>query len=655
MRKTILLLFVMLLNVSLLLQGCSVAGNLPGAETDGSTLLTDPVTTNSTVETLPHHSGSSENTEPSKLPPETDVQIETEPSTQTPIATEQTDPPADPGHQGLDDPMLRWKNAGARDYLLDEPVNMVSFAEMDYLRPDMDRLYSDFDALIEQAAASTDTDALLDAYYAVYDQYINYYTMDTLANIHHSLDTTNAYYNEEYDFCEAESPTVEEKLESLYKTFANGPARNSLEQSYFGEGFFDTYDDYEVYTNETYLSLAQEEENVLAEYRALIAEPTIEYEGEEQSFWELLNTENYSQYIDVLRAYYDKYNPLVGEKYLQLVRIRKQMAEALGYDSYAEFCYDYTYGRDYTPEQGRAFIDDIETYIVPVQTAADSNYSLAMLQHKNNISEDKVKSMVKNAAENIGGYVADAYHFMEAYDLFDITQADEKTDSSFMTYIYNYESPFVFVNSEGTSRDYTTFAHEFGHFTDAYYTYRAEEDLETAETFSQAMEFLALTYTDKLTNKEKQDFIRLQMVDLVQTFTSQAAFARFEDQVYELPDDELTVDRVNEIFLQCCKDYGLYSYGFDFYFSQYWIDVTHFFEVPYYVISYCVSAETALQVYQEEDETPGAGVDAFFRLLDREGGAGVQQVMKDAELNNPFRSDSLSETADFFMEKLGLN
>ena len=65
-------------------------------------------------------------------------------------------------------------------------------------------------------------------------------------------------------------------------------------------------------------------------------------------------------------------------------------------------------------------------------------------------------------------------------------------------------------------------------------------------------------------------------------------------------------------------------------------------------------AETALQVYQLEAETAGAGVDAYFRLLDRDYNAGIQQVMKDAGLENPFRDDVLEETAAFFRRELGL-
>ena len=80
----------------------------------------------------------------------------------------------------------------------------------------------------------------------------------------------------------------------------------------------------------------------------------------------------------------------------------------------------------------------------------------------------------------------------------------------------------------------------------------------------------------------------------------------------------------------------------------------HFFEVPYYIISYCVSAETSLQVYRLEEAEKGAGVAAYFRLLNRDYEAGIQQVMEDAELENPFREEVLEQTAAFFKEKLGL-
>ena len=115
------------------------------------------------------------------------------------------------------------------------------------------------------------------------------------------------------------------------------------------------------------------------------------------------------------------------------------------------------------------------------------------------------------------------------------------------------------------------------------------------------------------------------------------------------------MDRINELYLQVNREFGLAEPGFDFYYSQSWIDVMHFFEAPYYVISYCVSADTSLQVYRLEAAKTGDGVDAYFRLLDRTYGAGVQQVMKDAGLENPFDEDSMKKTASFFRDQLKIH
>ncbi|MBQ5468256.1 MAG: hypothetical protein IIT62_05060, partial [Oscillospiraceae bacterium] len=205
-------ILALILAISLLtgLSACTMQGTVPKTETTQYPTTTAP-------------------TDPTGTVPATD-----EPD---PIPTE-TDSPAD------DEALIRWQNGGFRDYRDDVPVDMVAFAEMEYVRPDTEALYAAFDALIEDAGDSDDFEALLTDYYALYDRYLSFYSMDTLANLRHSLDTTDSYFSEEYDWCEAESPNVEEKLETLYKALAAGPARTDLETAYFGEGFFETYDDY---------------------------------------------------------------------------------------------------------------------------------------------------------------------------------------------------------------------------------------------------------------------------------------------------------------------------------------------------------------------------------------------------------------------------
>ena len=581
--------------------------------------------------------------------PETTVQPTDVPETTPP--TEATEPPIDPNDEAL----IRWQNGGQKDYLPDEQVAMVPFSKMEYVRPDVETLYADFESLTARAKDSTEDDAkaLLNDFYDLSTRYISFYSMNSLANVLYSLDTTESYYQDEYNYCEGEKPNLEEKLEALLKAFAACPCRKKLEELYFEDGFFDKYDDYEVYTNPEYLRLSKEEAEILTEYRDLTSNIQVTYQDQTKSLDEWLQSKDYAVYMGALRAYYEQYNASVGDVYVRLVKVRQQLAKALDYDSYAEYSYDKSYSRDYSPEEGTAFLEGIRTYLLPVMESAESNRQLSKLDY-GKASETSMQEMLRSAAQNIGGTVWDAYRFMQAYELFDIKKSSKKLDASFQTYLFDYEAPFVFVNAQGNGRDYTTFSHEFGHFTDSYYNYGANEDLETAETFSQAMEFLAVTYTDTLTAKQKENLVKLKLKDLLETFVYQAAYADFETRVYAMDPEDLSLDAVNDTFRQCCMDYGIYSPGFDFYYSQSWIDVLHFFEVPYYIISYCVSAETALQVYSLEAETSGEGVAAYMRLLDRDYGAGVQQVMEDAGLESPFREGVLEQTADFIREKLQL-
>lgn len=636
-------LTAVLLVLTLCLSGCLPFSLLPVIPTVPETESAAPPVP--TVPPVPTQS-----TQPTDPVPTETEPTQTAPLPETTEPTETTEPNTDPEDEAL----IRWQNYGQKDYLPDGPVQMVPFSQMEYIHPDTETLYADFDELTARAKTSSDTDDLLESFYALYTRYVSFYSMDALANVKYSLDTTDTVMKQEFDFCEAEMPNLEEKLEALNKAFAASPARKDLEKKYFGEGYFLKFDDYEVYTNPEYLRLSQEEAALKAEYRDLTSELLVSYDDETKTLDEWLEADSYSVYIGALKAYYEQYNSRIGDVYVRLVKVRQQLAKALEYDSYAAYSYDMEYERDYTPEQGKQFLSEIREYLLPVMEMAQNNRALSRLS-VGSATESQMKQMLRSAAENLGGTVWDAYRFMETYELYDISKSSKKIDASFQTYLQDYEAPFLLVNAKGSGTDYSTFAHEFGHYVDSYYNYGANEDIETAETFSQAMEFLALSYNDTLSEKQRSDLLQYGLYDMLETFVYQGAYADFEERVYALPENEITIEKINDIYRQVCKDYNVYEDGFDFYYSQSWIDVLHFFEVPYYIISYCVSAETALQVYQLEAAHNGDGVDAYFRLLDRDYEAGIRQVMQDALMEDPFGEDVLKTTADLFIDKLRLN
>lgn len=549
----------------------------------------------------------------------------------------------------------RWYDYGTRDYHGHVAIDVCDYSQMEYKRPDVDAMCKDFDALAEQAADTRDTQALLEGYYRLYDALTDFYTMQALADLRYCLNQNDEYYSAEYEYCCSAEPDVQQSLEALYKAFAAGRCRRALELEYFGDGFFDWYDDYEYYTNETVLALSRQEAELLVRYRSALEAPTVTVDGEECPYNELLQSGDWDMYYRVQQAYYEKYNPILGEIYVELVRVRKQIAAALGYERYDEYAYAADYSRTYTPQEADEFLAGIRSELAPVSEALAAQGEPMLSMVYIDPSEKNVRAIVSSAAKEMGGTIWEAYRFMDAYGLSDLTRAEEKTDISFVTYLYNWEAPFLTVDATGYEDDITSFAHEFGHFTDAYYNYNADEDLETSETYSQAMEYLALCRSDKLSDRQRDYLLRLKLEDTLNTFIEQAAYADFESRVYALPENELTVERINELYRELTGDYGFCDPDIeDPYYALGWIDVLHFFEMPFYVISYCISADTSLQVYEREVQKSGSGLDAYQRLLDRYYGVGVQQVMEDAGLEDPFAAGRLSKDADFLRKQLGL-
>ena len=627
-KRLTALSLALLLTMCFLLSGCRHI--LPEVQTD---------TSSTEVETLHSEPRQTEATTPAGTTVSTSSV-----STEVPAVTEST--PAE------DEYLIRWQNGGQMDFLPDKPIELVRFSEMPYVHPDTEALFSDFDALAEQALESTKANSLLDSYYDLYRRYISFYSMESLANVRYALDTSDDWYRDEFNFCQELAPNLEEKLEALYKAFAASPSRRKLEQRYFGRGFFSTYDDYAIYTNEEVLRLSQQEAALLTQYRELTASVEVTYRNETKPLNEWLQTDSYTVYYGVINAYLKQYHEQIGSLFIELVKVRQQLAKVLEYEDYTSYSYDFLYQRDYTPEDGSVFLEGIRTQIVPLVKEIYRKHPEFYDLTYPDADAQAVMQMVQSAAEKLGGTIWDAFRFMTAYELCDIAPSTKKLDASFETYFYDYEAPFVFVNASGSGEDYQTFSHEFGHFAEAYYNYGAESDYETAETFSQAMEFLTLLYTETLSKRERSSLLKLSLLDILDTFAGQGAYADFEAQVYALDPEELTLEAIDDIYLKCNQDYGVYMPNYETYYKQGWINVLHFFEVPNYVISYCVSAQTSLQICAMELEHARGGADAYFRMLDRPYGAGLQQILEEAELDSPFDEAALKKSAAFIKKCL---
>lgn len=524
-------------------------------------------------------------------------------------------------------------------------VEPVSFSEMEYERPDAQALCSKLEDVAALVADSNSLNTVLEAFEDAYFDYVWFATMNQLSYIRYTLNLNDSFYEQENAWCEEQAPLVEQAMEKCYIAMGKSELRDLLEATYFGEGFFSYYDEHQVYSNDRVVELMQRESELQNDYMAMQSDMTITWLGRECLVDELLADDlDYDTLVAVYRAYYEKYAPLAAEYFAELIKVRKEIALALNYDSYADFAYEFTYQRDYTPEQVANYTSSIASELSPLYLmAAYSSYSEPM-------DGKELESKLTALARSFGGEIATAYGYMTDYELCDFSVSTSKMPGSYMTYLSAYEMPFLYVSPTGDLNDLLTATHEFGHFVDGFVNCNTNTSIDCAEIFSQGLEYLALDRAE-LTEAQRSSLTTSKLGEAVLVFLSQACYAEFEQLAYELPDSQLNAEGLNELFLTCCSKFGMAAFVDADILAPSWIDVQHFFIAPFYVISYCISNDAALQIYQEELRS-GDGLELYYTLLHSAPYSTILALLDSADMTSPFDPGRMEELAEFFKDTI---
>ena len=505
--------------------------------------------------------------------------------------------------------------------LISTITGVQDFSGMQYTRPDMAAMQADADALCAQATTETDLDALLEELYAFYNLYDSFSTAYSLALIHYYQDLTDSYWEAEYTFCMEHAAEADAALDKLYRALAKSPLRSTLEtEEYFGANYFDYYDGESMY-DETLLELMEQESQTLSRYYAVSAESA-----------------GLDPYSD---AYLSEFYPELADILLDLVQVRQQIAIHCGFASYTEFAYDFYYYRDYTPQQATAYLADIRAQLVPLYT--DLLESDFWDNSVSAVSQEEIFSYLSTMATSMGGLVEDAFRTMKKGHLYDISYGENKYNVSFEVYLPSYYVPFVFVNPMGNAFDQLTFAHEFGHFCCDYVSYGSVAGVDVAEIFSQGMEYLSLCYADG-----GDELTKLKLADCLCLYVEQAALASFEQQLYDLYDTTLTAQHMENLYAEICNAYGISGENWD---SRSYVTIGHYFTNPMYLISYVVSNDAALQLYQLELEQRGKGLACLESNLGTTYGQFLA-FLDSTGLQSPFDYRRLTQVKELLQQTL---
>lgn len=492
----------------------------------------------------------------------------------------------------------------------------ASFSDMEYARPDPDAVFRQISTTSSLAQTETNVDRLMDEIYTCYELYYDFYTNYMLSNIYYCTDMTDIYWEGEYAYCLEQSAGVDAAMDGLLYDLADSPLRQQLEQdAFFGEGFFSAYEGDSIW-DETFTALMDQESALLSRYYDLSAQSVAE--------------QSYSD------AYFQKWGTQLETLFVELVALRQQIAEYAGYEDYVSFAYDFYYYRDYTPQQASDFLSQIQATLPELYISLPDDVWEAGYSH---CSQQQSLQYVAQFSEKMGGTVFDAFQLMQNSGLYNNTISSKKYNASFEVYLPSYFTPYVFLNPQGTAGDKLTFAHEFGHFCSDYAASGSIAGIDVAEVFSQAMEYLSLCYSE-----DTQALSRMKLADSLCLMVEQSAYASFEHQVYLLEGEALTAENVRALYETIGRDYGFTSWGWD---SRDYVMIPHFFTNPLYVISYVVSNDAAMQIYQAELTQTGAGLALLEENLATEQ-AYFLAFVAEAGLKSPFRSGRAEELADIF-------
>ena len=521
----------------------------------------------------------------------------------------------------------------------------VNFNDIEYVRPDTAELRVAIDDVAQAIEYGDGLRHIMELLDECYSQYYNFNTMYALAEIKACQDLSDEYYAAELAWCEENYAPVSQMMEEMYFLCGQSDIAWELEENYFWEGFAEDYGpDKDSFYNDELMELLGEEAELMAQYRSILSKPTIELDGKELDYYSFIESCDEDEYYKAQYLYYEKYNEPLGEVYVSLVKLRREIAEAAGYEDYRQMQFEYFFERSYSPGQADSYAADVKEHIVPVYKELMAGEPWLQLEYEY-LSEDSLHDALRLAAKKMGGHIDNAFEFMSRYNYYDIELRPSKAEMSFQTYLSSYQAPFLFLDPYGDTEDILTFAHEFGHYVDAWYNGEIYENIDATECFSQAMEYLMLCYADE---QHRENLERMKLLDTLDLYVQQAAFYEFEKRVYETKADSLDVDYINGLYLQLSLEYGYYDEQNQYYVMS-WVDVPHFYEMPFYVISYPVSNDIALQIYDAELNEAGAGLELFNEMLEKPH-ANLAEIIESTGLESPFCTGRAGHIAKMLQE-----
>ena len=558
----------------------------------------------------------------------------------------------------------------------------MKFKDMPYKRVDFDKVAEDMKALmaeLDAAKSGEEQFAVHKKFYALYDTVA---TNITIAQIRHDVDTADEFYSAEQDFYDEKMPELENLVVTYKKKLYESPYKDYLVEK-IGPVAFKNIELSLKSFDAKLIPLMQEENALVTEYAKLIASAKIDWEGEELNL-SLLRPYTISPDRQIRQKAWDKMSDFfetnadkLDEIYDKLVKNRDAQAKALGYDNYVTLGYYRMQRNCYGKDEVENFRKQIKKDFVPfAEKLHDRRRQRLGLEKLSYIDEgvyfkegnpkpigtpeDILKNGQKMYAE-LSPETKEFFDFMMENELFDVLGRKTKRAGGYMTYLPDYNSPFIFANFNGTEGDVDVITHECGH---AFQGFLSGKDpiqehrditMETAETHSMSMEFFTGDWMELFFGDRADDYREMHLEDAVAFIPYGCMVDEFQHIVYENP--EMTPAERHAAWKKLQHEYKPHwDFGDAKFFSKggFWQKQQHIYMSPFYYIDYCIAQTDALQYKAKMDEDFKSAWDSYLKLCYLSASDFFTSMVEEVGLVSPFKDGCIKDVVAKLEKKLGL-
>lgn len=548
------------------------------------------------------------------------------------------------------------------DFFQDQPHTQLMFSQIEYVLPDTTQFYTLLTQIQDLCGSSRNAARVEELFGRLAGQYTHMITMYCLASIHTSQDATDQAAAAELSACNTICLVAGDELYGLAQVLLDSPCGGFLRDTVPSK-FLTEIGEYEAMTPEQ-LSLLEQEQDLVNEYSTASLTPfSVEYQG--RSWTEAELDRAYGDgaieedaYLSLLRDTARQRAALLGEIYLRMVAVRREIAAADGFDNYADYCYETIYTRDYTPQEIRAFQAAVKQYIVPVyqRLSTLTNSSDDPIFYAD-YSGQELLDMVGPLLPEMSDELVEAWQYMLDHQTYDLEERDTKLSGGFTTNLYEYGAPFLYNAPNHSLYDFNTVVHEFGHYNSAYWEqahwYQFNTNIDLAEVHSQGFELLFSHYYPQLFGESAQAAETYLMCNLVGAMVEGCLHDELQQYVFST--ENLTVEQINQEYMRLLREYGLAEEDDPRTEAYSWADVPHTFQTPFYYVSYAVSAAGALELWSRSSNDYTGALDQYLEFVSLQYDRGFQDTFAAVGLANPLSQEYLGQLAEGLDRELDIS